>query len=100
METAIPGEYLLEVPARIKVIGIMAATPIPTKLKPISAGQKKGKMIIRPRPVKINEELITYIFFIPTVSISLSVKKRDKAIKTINTRYPRVKISAPTTSLK
>jgi len=40
IDRAMPGEYFLELPARVKVIGKTAATPIPTMENPKSVGQK------------------------------------------------------------
>ena len=57
-EIAIPGEYVLEAPAKVYVMGITEAVPKPTKEKPIMAGQKLGSKIANIIPVKINEALM------------------------------------------
>ena len=51
MEIAMPGEYFFELPAREKVIGKTAETPIPTRENPKSEGQKKGNIIAVEIPI-------------------------------------------------
>ena len=41
----IPAEYFGDIPARVKVIGIIDAAPNPTREKPTNDVQKKGKVI-------------------------------------------------------
>ena len=57
MDIAIPGEYFLEFPANVKVIGITKALPKPTSENPNIAGQKLGNNIAIKIPEKINNAL-------------------------------------------
>ena len=53
MEIAIPGEYFLEVPAKAKVIGKIAAVPNPTKQNPNNAVQNAGNKTAINMPILI-----------------------------------------------
>ena len=65
IEIAIPGEYLVEVPAKMKIMGTTEAVPKPTNIKPIKVIQKVGKTTANPNPTAIKMELPMNILFVP-----------------------------------
>jgi len=69
---AIPGEYFFDPPAKEKVIGKTAETPIPTKEKPMRTGQNSGRNIANNIPTVTIEAPKTKVFFIPILSINRS----------------------------
>jgi len=59
IEIAIPGEYFLDVPARLKIISTTEAVPKPTSIKPMSAIQNVGNVTAKPNPVTISRTSIS-----------------------------------------
>jgi hypothetical protein len=94
------GEYFREWPAKVKVIGMMEAVPSPTRQKPASDGQKYGRATAMHIPIKTSEALRIYVLGIPIISTIRSEANLEKAIQIMKNRYPHVKISTFTTSLK
>ncbi|GAA4802283.1 hypothetical protein GCM10023330_05470 [Litoribaculum gwangyangense] len=85
---AIPGEYFLDLPAKIYVIGKIGETPIPTRQKPMIALQKFGNKIANKIPKEINIPLKIYMLGIPNLSNRLSIKNLDVVMHIINNKYP------------
>src|SRR5690606_24684810 len=94
------GEYFSTVDASRNVIGTIAAVPSPTRQKPIRQIQNVGKRTEIVMPATISMALNVKVGLMPICSINQSVAKRDWAMQIINVRYPSVKSSTPTTSLK
>ena len=86
MEIAIPGEYFFEKPARVKVMGTTDAVPKPTSEKPISAGQKYGKIIASRIPLIIIDPLRIYVAGIPILSMIRSEMNLDEAMNVMKIR--------------
>src|SRR5687768_3578052 len=97
---AIPGEYFFDPEASVKVIGIIAAVPNPVRQKPIIEGQNVGNRMASRIPKKIKPELTIKVVAIPIFSTRRSDANLERAMQIMYVRYPQVKISTLTTSLK
>lgn len=67
-----PGEYFEDLPAKVKVIGMTDATPIPVIENPINTVQNIGNKTTRVMPEAIRDALNKYVFSIPIRPINLS----------------------------
>ena len=82
-EIARPGEYFFEPDARVNVIGIIAAVPMPVRQKPTIDGQNVGKITASNIPAKIRQELAIKVLDIPMISTTLSERNLDRAMQII-----------------